>query len=78
MTPHRRDAVAAAAREFRVSRDPAALKIFDTDAAPLPGDDHGPVVLPGTFRQHERAAEVRDERQEDGESSHSWCARGGS
>ena len=36
-----------------VSRDPAALEIFDADAARLPGDYHSPVVLPGTLRQHE-------------------------
>ena len=34
----------------RVSRDPAALEIFDADAAQLPGDDDGPVVLPGALR----------------------------
>ena len=33
-----------------VSRDPAALEIFDADAARLPGDYHSPVVLPGTLR----------------------------
>ena len=30
-----------------------ALEIFEADAARLPGDDDGPVVLPGTLRQHE-------------------------
>ena len=32
------------------SRCAAALEIFEADAARLPGDDDGPVVLPGALR----------------------------